>query len=253
MAPKIVLIVLGAAAAAVAAAALVIGGGHLLRQRSIEATIAAPEERFICLRSSLDFLSGAPPGCYAPQEIAAFVLTPLRDASGEAAAVELSPPSGGQGAPKTVRTCSDWRRLKGEGWYALSGRDMRREGWFERACGALAMLEKARKADLSHFEGGMLSQNDMDALAEASPFRIGEAQVAAMTAARTGPSEWRLLGGGQTAVIQEIAHADFSGDGLGDLLVFVTMRVEDGSAWASSTGYIEKTKASGPLRFVSER
>lgn len=252
MAPKIGLIVIGAAAAAVAAAALVIGGGHLLQQRSIEATIAAPEERFICLRSSLDFLSGAPPGCYAPQEIAALVSTPLRDASGEPAAVELSPPAGAQDATETARTCTDWRRLKSEGWYARSGRDMRREGWFERACGALAMLEKAGRADLSHFEGGMLSQKDMDALAEASMFRIGEAQVAALTAARTGPAEWRFVGGGQTVVIQEIAHADFSGDGLGDMLVFVTMRVDGGTASIGRTGYIEKTKASGPLRFVSE-
>ncbi len=251
MPAKLGAVVIGAVATAIGVSVLIYGASHLLKERSIEKTLGSDEEKFLCLKTKIAFAAGADRGCYSRADIAALMNAPLLDDRGAPATVDLSHPTDYDRPQATAATCADWRRLTGEGWYALSTREMRREAWFVRACGTLALLEVARRPDLSHFEGGDASQADMESLAAAAPFGIGEAGAAApMSVAKSGAAEWRLSGSGQSVVIQEIAHADFNADGLGDILVFASLGVEGGTAAASETGLLEKRKASGPVRFV---
>ncbi|MEE2692387.1 MAG: hypothetical protein VX640_12685 [Pseudomonadota bacterium] len=256
MTVKLGAVVIGAAATAVGAAVLIYGGSQLLKERSIETTLAegAADGKFICLKTKISFAAGADKGCYSRDEIEAFDAAPLLDDHGAPVSVSLSHPTDMSRPQATASTCADWRRLTGEGWYALSTADMRREAWFVRACGTLALLKAARRADLTHFEDAAASEADMESLAATAPFRIGPAEEGAPTAevSRAGPAEWRLSVDGQFAVVQEIAHADFNADGLGDLLVFVSLNAGGGTATASRTGLLVKLKPAGPVRFVEK-
>ncbi|MEZ5922421.1 MAG: hypothetical protein R3C60_13870 [Parvularculaceae bacterium] len=60
---------------------------------------------------------------------------------------------------------------------------------------------------------------------------------------------WRLAGGNTAAQIFEIAHADFSGGGLGEILTYVQMNAVGGTAVAGSVGLMEKKDPSGPCIF----
>jgi len=253
MAVKLGAVAIGAVATAIGASALIYGGSQILKESSIEKTLRSDEDKFLCLKTKIAFAAGADKGCYSRDEIAALMNAPLLDDAGAPATVDLSHPTDYDRPQATAATCADWRRLTGEGWYALSTREMRREAWFVRAGGTLALLEGARRPDLSHFAGGDASKTDIESLAEAAPFAIGETSAAApMSVAKSGDAEWRLSGDGQYAVIQEIAHADFNADGLGDVLVFVSIGAEGGTATVSDTGFLEKRKASGPVRFVKD-
>ena len=130
---------------------------------------------------------------------------------------------------------------------------MRREAWFERACGVLSMLERARTPDATHFAGDRLTAADMTSLAKETPFRLGDDDAAATATPSTvsggADGVWTLSAGGQSAVVQEIAHADFNADGLGDVLVFVSLSVEGGTATAAEVGVVEKKAADGPCAY----
>jgi hypothetical protein len=50
-------------------------------------------------------------------------------------------------------------------------------------------------------------------------------------------------------MVYEIAHADFTGDGVGEILAYVSTGVADGTARAGSIGMLEKTAVGGPCSF----
>ncbi|MBY0422346.1 MAG: hypothetical protein K2Q06_08590, partial [Parvularculaceae bacterium] len=140
------------------------------------------------------------------------------------------------------------------GWYSLAESEMRREAFFKRACGVLSMLERARKPDLSHFANEAMNEADMQSLAKGPPFRIGgDPGVPDVTATvgRNPDGAWTLSADGQKAMMQEVAHADFNADGLGDMLVFVAISVEHGSATAAEVGLVEKKSANGSCAYTA--
>lgn len=233
---------LAALAAILALAAIV----QLLRRE-------APAGDLVCLRTDIGVAEVESGRCYPPAVFAGFAENVVTDAGG-AATVRLSHPTDMQAA-ETVRNCAAWRARRAEGWYARAAADMRRELVFERACGALAALERAHAPARTHFHGGALARGDVEAVAAAAPLRIGlaadEARSGPVAVEAEAPGAWRWSAGGQRVLLQEIAHADFNGDGLGDVLVFLAAAVEGGTASAGAVGIIEKTAEDAPARFAA--
>jgi hypothetical protein len=231
---------------AVVAAAAIYGGLKLIER--------PPEsESGICLERALPFVEGATKNCYEPAEVAALADRPVIDEQGAEVTVSLTHPTDVEAGVMVARTCSEFRKEKGEGWYALSSKDMRREAFFERACGALATIERGRSAEVTFFEKRGLTDGDLKSLAEGPAFRIGpDFEISPGQASVTKTDKgWRLSSGAQSALIEEIAKADFNSDGREDILVLVTIAPDGGTASASEIGILDKSSAAGPVRFVA--
>lgn len=234
----------GAALALVLSAA----AGVVLRR-----ALAPVEEAFLCLGTDV----GAPDGarCYSPQEIAAFAESPVFDDGGEAVNLRLSLPGDEAHGLEAVRTCEEYEARLREGWRALSSREMRREAFFTRACGVRALLMKAQPAQTSYFASGECSEADIRSLVAGAPFRIGKeaGEDAPADVVRAGAGEWRISAGGQTMLLQEIAHADFNADQRGDMLVYIQIAAEGATAQTGTVGFLDKEAADGPVVFVGSR
>lgn len=206
----------------------------------------------ICLRADIGIAEAKAGACYSRRDFAGMASSQVRDADGAAVKVSLAHPDDYERDASIATTCAEYRGLTEAGWYALATSEMKREAYFQRACGVLSMLERARKPDLSYFAEGQMHDADAKSLGAASPFGFGGEENAPTTPASVAPEGagvWRLTGGDQNAVMQEIAHADFNADGLGDVLVFVTLTVEGGSATASEVGLVVKRGADGPCAY----
>ncbi|MBB5519087.1 hypothetical protein [Amphiplicatus metriothermophilus] len=236
-------------ALATLAAILAVAAIILLLRREAEERRAA-----VCLRTDIGVAGLESGSCRPPAAFADFAESPVTD-SGGAASVSLSHPTDPRAGAVTVRTCAAWRARRAEGWHALAAADMRRELAFERACGALAALERARAPERTHFRDGALARGDVAAVAGAAPLRIGpaadDAEAGTVAIEAEAPGVWRWSAGGQRVRLQEIAHADFNGDGLGDVLVFLAAAAESGTASAGAVGIVEKTAENAPARFTA--
>ena len=248
------LIAAGVGAAAAAGAAIF---GAVTLTRSVkEPTPQEEAEAFtVCLKADIAFVKDASKKCYAPAEAAALAEHPVLDDAGAPAIVALSSPNEGSRDVEEVGTCAQYRAFTRDGWYAASSAEMRREAFFQRACGVLDMVEQARAPQVSYFKDGELADADMSSLAETFEFRIGPAPAppappTSVSAVSMGV--WLFESGDQTARLQEIAHADFDGDGRGDMLVFVTVTVKDATATASLVGRLDKPSEDGPVLFVAK-
>lgn len=207
----------------------------------------------ICLKADLALVEGAEKKCYTPPEIAALYDRAVLDNDGAPVALQLSHPTNEKRAPETVTTCSAYETRTSEGWYALTTREMSREAYFIRACGVLAMLRQARFADVSYFDNGALTEEDVRSLAIVSPFGIGEGGGQFEGVERLNETTWRLSFSDQYADLQEISHADINADGRADMAAFVNVAVRDGTARASQVGYVDKPPPPGGVRFIEWR
>ncbi|HXI86337.1 MAG TPA: hypothetical protein VNH64_02680 [Parvularculaceae bacterium] len=245
--------IIGGGVAVIAGAATVIGVS--LRQAPEKGAVEKPASAYaVCLMSELPLIKGADKRCYKPEALAALEDAPVIGGDGEAASVALSSPTDASAPTKDASTCREYNQLTNEGWYAMTAADMRREDYFKRACGTLVLLGEARAPEATYFENGELSEGDVRSLAQTAKFRIGpeEAPEAAPVVAKDEGSAWRITTGEQVAIIQPIAHADFNADGRGDMLVFVAMRIEGGTATASEIGLVEKAGEDGPVTFEAK-
>jgi hypothetical protein len=171
------------------------------------------------------------------------------DSSGSEVELNLRPDAAGE--VRTVRNCVEYDSLRGDGWQALTGADLRREEYFRRACGALAMLVEATPARQSHFAGGRAQRADILSMAREQTFALGEADgggVAEVTELEKGV--WRIATPQQDIRIFEIAHADFTGDGLGEILAYASVGAAGGTARTGFVGLIEKPAAGAPCAFT---
>lgn len=213
---------------------------------------AEDSDPMICLRADIGVAEARNGGCYARRDFAAMASSPVRDTEGTPVKVSLAHPTDYERDASVAATCAEYRGLTEAGWYALATSEMKREAFFQRACGVLSMLERARAPDLSHFVNGRMGDADARSLALAAPFGFGgdeNAPAVPATMAPRGEGAWGLEGGDQKAVVQEIAHADFNADGLGDMLVFVSLSVEGGTATAAEVGLVVKRAAAGPCTY----
>jgi hypothetical protein len=256
MARKRTLIMLAAGTATAAGAAVIaVNVARHTEERRLPSGLAeiggATSE--ICLKAEIALVEGAEKKCYAPPEIAGLLGRAVLNNDGAPVALQLSHPTDDARAPETVTTCSAYEARTGEGWRALTTREMSREAYFIRACGVLAMLRQARFADVSYFKNGALTEEDVRALAAASAFGIGEGGGELERVEHIDETSWRLSFGDQYADIQEFAHADFNADGRADMAVFINLTVMDGTARAGLAGYLDKPPPPGAVRFIEWR
>ncbi len=197
----------------------------------------------ICLLTDISFLPGDQAGCIDRGALADWEATPLVDPERGALTVSMTHPTDASRDAAVCRTCHEFREYTFDGWYALSSRDMRREAFFVRACGAIKMLRNAQIPDQSYFPDDGLEAGDVASLAAEHLLRLGDDP--AVTPGnpeidRIGPSVWRVAAGGQTVRIEEIAMADFDGDGRAEILAFLSARPDEGTATIFDVVLLEK-------------
>lgn len=206
----------------------------------------------VCLRRDLGLDLGDGAQCISRLDLPALLDRKLIDSTGEAAEMTYASPTDAAAA-LVVSSCRDYLDLRARGYFAPTTRDMRREGFFQRACGALRMLASSSPAAASNFVGDSLSRVDVADMAARGQFRLGpddrETLVDAVDVVADGDGVWRYATNVESVVIQEIAFADFNADSLGDVLVFVAIGARGGTASANVLGYVEKTSPEGPPSF----
>lgn len=239
---------------AVGAAAAGLASVYVVRDRespSAEAVLvaarSAPET--VCIESNVRLVEGMSRSCRTAAQYEA-----LRDSSvigGDGAAIEVNLVSPSDDAEaSSARTCAEYDSLVANGWYALSNADMRREEYFRRACGALSLLVTAKPARMSHFAGGRAERSDIWSMAREDAIAFGEAAPEApIDVAEIESGVWKVAIGQGETVVYEIAHADFTGDGVGEILAYVSAGAPGGTARVGSIGFIEKPNAGGPCSF----
>lgn len=241
-------------------------------------TQSAPVEA-ICIRADITLIEGLAPGCLTRERLMALGDGRVMAALDQPVTVSLTHPDDASKPLEIVRTCAEWRRLKNQSYFALSNRELRREAFFVRACGALDMLEQARVPQVSWFDGGAMSERDLrdlarpgqlpafgegtqgDASADPGTESFDSTDITESTPdvptpatsadiRQTADGEWRLSAPDTEIVMQEIAHADFNGDGIGDILVFMSVMPAGGTAQLSQLGLVERTDRSANCQFT---
>ncbi|MEL7489713.1 MAG: hypothetical protein AAGJ73_03260 [Pseudomonadota bacterium] len=246
---------LASAGAVVAAGAAVVTGVTMRHSepdetaRSLGGDLAGQ----ICFTARIQFFKDAPDGCVSKAELNRWLDALVLDNKGAPVTLDLSHPTDYAREKEPVRTCADYRRKTADDWYAASNADMRREAFFERACGVIDYLKKAQPPTASYFDNGRCSRADLASLADGPPFMIAGATegldppTPAIEEMRDGA--WLMSALRQKTRIREIAHADFNGDGVGDILAHVVIGVEEGTARAGLVGYLDKPGPDADVRF----
>jgi len=239
-------------AAAALATGVAILSSHHESVASGETEIAAPLQangpREFCVRSNFNLVEGMAGQCLTPPQFEALRSRPVIDWNGGEVDLALTGP-GPSDPSKPVNNCADYDALTAKGWFALSNADMRREGYFKRACGALFWLARARPAAKTYFTDGAASSADIASMARSMRMGMGPDVETASNVEKVSDHVWRLAGVNVAAQIFEIAHADFSGGGLGEILTYVQMNAVGGTAVAGSVGLMEKEDPSGRCVF----
>jgi len=211
----------------------------------------SPEQAAVCLLTPFDMVEGADSRCFTSDQLVDLRSRRVIDTTGEPARVSLVHPTDFSAPPRAVETCADFLPLAEAGWGGLSSRDMRREQRFQRACGALELLLRAERPGETFFENGRLSRADFESLGPDGIARLAPdaARLSSDALAVVDQEDggWSLQVAETETVVKEIAHADFDGDGLGDVLFSAQARASEGSLSTAFVGYFSKTAQGGPV------
>ena len=239
----------GALAAAVTTGVYV-NGNQKAAPAALAERIGAASET-VCVESNVRLVEGMSSGCFGAAQYEALRDRAVIDGAGENLNVNLAAPDTG-GEDATAGTCAEFDALTDKGWYALSGADMRREEYFRRACGALSMLAAAKPAQSTHFAGGKADPADIRSMALQESTGFGETEPSASVAVdEIEERVWKVTIGNGETLIYEIAHADFTGDGLGEILAYVSVGAAGGTARTGTIGLLEKPSEGGPCAFTA--
>ncbi len=239
---------IGALSAAVATGVVVRGQHDAPAPSSIaEIQSAGP----VCIASNVRLVEGMTRSCMTSAQFETLRDRAVLGGDGSAVEVNLSGPDVADAdAAAAIRTCAEYDLRIGQGWYALSNSDMRREEYFKRACGALQWLVKAKPAAESYFVDGRAAASDVQSMASSDAFGFGESvSAAASEVTEVDDGVWKIINPASETMVYEIAHGDFTGGGLGEILAYVSTGVSGGAARAGSIGLIEKSAADGPCAF----
>jgi hypothetical protein len=192
------------------------------------ASIVRASAETVCITSNVRLVEGMTRNCLTAAQFDA-----LRDRAvigGDGAPVEASLTGHGD-ETAAIRTCAEYDAATRAGWYALTSADMRREEYFRRSCGALEFLAKAEPAETSHFAGGEAEPGDIRSMAAEEALAFGERETSAsVDIAEIEDGVWKIAIGAGVTMVYEIAHADFTGDGQGEILAYVSVGAAGGTA-----------------------
>lgn len=247
MARRLIVGIGAAGALAAAATGFYLFGGQRSNETTTHADTFADRD---CISARVKLVDGMTGNCMPPAQFEALRDRPVVDGAGDLVVVNLWPPDDAKDAV-AVRTCAEYDSMTSEGWYARTGADLRREEYFERACGALSMLVKGSPARESNFTGGEADESEIRSLAEGDAIAFGEIEASSpIGVENVKGGVWRVTIGQGETMIFEIAHADFTGDGVGEILAYLTTGPVGGAARAGTVGLIEKSSADGPCTFI---
>lgn len=282
MEPKTAITGLGVIGAA-AAGIVILAGLPFIDFEPPSSQSAVDDGYMLCLKSPAPFFEDVSARCYSRAELLVLADAPVTDNSGEPVSVTLIHPTEDTAENAIGRTCGVYFDLKREGWFALTSRDQRREAYFIRACGLLALMMEARPAEVNHFADGSLSALDIVEFLKGTPFGLtplaadgqnnpvelrlqdesnvadeitvavlgeGEADQARAYLESEEDGQWRVVRGDQLVFVQELALADFDGDNIAEMLVFIQVKPVDGTAAVYAVGLLEKDLPEAELSFL---
>jgi hypothetical protein len=239
----------GALSAAVAGGVYMTRGDRAISPAPTRATLTLAGAETVCIRTNVSLVEGMRPGCLTRAEFEALRDRAVIGGDARLLTLDLTSPNGAV-APKSAATCAEYDSMTRAGWYAASAADMRREEYFRRACGALAMLTKAKPAATSNFANGRANREDVVSMANADALSFGEATPSAsVDVVEAQEGVWKITIGAGETMIFEIAHADFTGDGVGEILAYASVGAVGGTARTGTIGLMEKPGAGGPCSF----
>ncbi|WP_375206593.1 hypothetical protein [Hyphococcus sp.] len=239
-------LVMGAAAAGAAGVAVM----TVPDRDGADANGAQARAGEVCLKTDLSLFKDVSAKCFSRDDLLALRDRPVVDRQGGVVELSMSHPTDMSVPPETSRTCSDYREMSFDGWYALSSRDMRREAYFIRACGVLAALLEAQPARSSHFADGSPTAEAVAKLAGSMSFGEANADAANLAVEKASSAVWRISSDAMKIEIHEIANADFDNDGIEEILAFTAGAPEGGTAAFYEAGLIEKDTAGAALSFT---
>lgn len=240
------IILVAGAAGAVAAAVFT----QPLRDREEKPALSEKAGYEVCLKTEMPLFKNASAQCYVAEDLLALLDRPVLDLQGKEVTLTLTHPSDATIAPQQTRSCRSYRELAFDGWFAESTSEMRREGYFVRACGALDALLDAQKPERDFFQDGSPTSEELAGLH--GVLRIGEAQEDAdrVVVAQPGDFQWRIAADKQFVEMQELANADFDNDGVAEILIFLAGGTEGGTALFYDIGLMQKDAADAPLTYA---
>jgi hypothetical protein len=216
----------------------------------------------VCITGDIG-VGGVEPGtCLNPGELDALLDKPVQQGPNRSAAFKMTDPDD-MSKQANVATCRDYETRKKEDWYALSNLDLAKEGWFQRTCGTIALLEDARPSKRSYLDDPDAGLSDPklisasilpsadEGLASVSDKTL--ADLVAGGSVKINSASRRQLDltyEGLRAVYDEIARGDFDHDGVEDILVFMGVHSTGGTLkWYQHLGLSRKS-AGSPLQLV---
>lgn len=237
-------------AAAVTGVSVMRNEGPEAGARAARASLANAAGETVCIKSNVRLVEGMNAACYGRAQYEAMRDRAVVTAAGAAVRVALAHPSDAGAPAETASTCAEYDSLIAEGWAAVTSADLRREEYFRRACGALDLLTKARPAQTSHFADGRAAEADVRSMAAAEALGFGEVDPEVpIDVSSAGEGVWKLTIGQGETMVYEIAHADFTGDGAGEILAYLSVGASGGTARTGAIGLMEKATADGPCGF----
>jgi hypothetical protein len=215
----------------------------------------------VCITGALNIKGAAPGRCLKPGELNRLTNLPVLMGAHEEAKLTLSPP-GPQGHPQTAADCAQYRDLKAKNYFALTTMDMATQGWFERACATVSLLERAQRAKHSYLDSpnnGLADPKWLPAAMLPEPPGGGPApsgtigDLVASGAVKIQSAARRRLDldyKGERAVYEELARGDFDGDGVEDMLVFESTQAIGGTMVGSSDLILTRKFKGAPLTLL---
>jgi hypothetical protein len=235
----------------------------------LSASPAAAGDGFaITLLQPLPFADGVVTGSVAAADIPELMQRPV--SAGTNPDVDGVQMTSHAGDTRTVRTCADYLELVRSGWFADTTFDMTVESSFNFTCVTLAFLAVAAAPTRSFIDTPEVGVGDIDLLpatvlpvvAAAERLQLHELAAKGKTVADlidpgaastiVEPHEVRYRYQGMEQDLSELARADFDGDGIADILLFVSDTSLYGSYRAAYHLVLTRKAAEGPFSVLPE-
>ena len=223
----------------------------------------------ICLTNSLNLDSVSAGTCFGEGAAAKLMDKPVKQGPNAAGPLQLTHPED-YAKKVSIRTCREFFDKREAGYYALTGADIAREGWYLRTCKTVKAIAGAKSAKRSFLKSPDTGLSDPSSISVRLLPVKGDAQRAELVKlAQAGLTLTDLMAEGevqiitaekhklrlryseQEAVYEEMARGDFDHDGTNDMILFMGVHAKRGSmSWYDTIGLTRK-RPRGLIEVVS--